>query len=145
MKKPLAIFIHATIIFILSGCATTLPDGSVDREIIPIRGMSGMPLVTVLSDDRRIYYLHVEKENARCFIIVKPDGKASYFFTGKSKRQHWVCVLRPPGQQFWAIVETPEWTNGRPEPIRTYPHKYREEKDAYSVGKALILKRANNY
>lgn len=145
MKKNTATLILATVTLILSGCATTLPDGSVDREFIPIRGMSGMPLVTVLPDNRRIYYHHVEKENARCFIIVKPDGKASYFLTGSSKRQHWVCVLRPPGQQFWVIAETPEWTNGRPRPIRTYAHKYAEEREAYVVGKALILKRAKNH
>lgn len=145
MKKRLLIFILATASFILCGCATTLPDGSVDREIIPIRGMSGMPLVTVLADGRRIYFLHVEKENARCFIILKPDGKASYFLTGNSKRQHWVCVLRPPGQRHWVIVETPEWTNGRPRPIRRFPHKYEEEREAYIVGKVLILKRAQEY
>ena len=145
MHKQVTRLILATVTLILGGCATTLPDGSVDRELIPIRGMSGMPLVTVLPDNRHIYYLHVEKENARCFIIVKPEGKASYFLTGSSKRQHWVCVLRPPGQQFWVIVETPEWSNGRPKPIRTYDRKYSQEREAYVVGKALILKRARKY
>ncbi len=128
----------------LNGCATSnqLPDGSVDKEYgIPIRAMNKFYLVQKLVDGRKIYYMHVEEDDARCFILVKPNGATSYAIAGRSKREHWVCVLHPPGQRYWVLVET----RGVGHPKYPFPHKYTSEKEAYIVGKVLMLKRAGVY
>lgn len=129
---------------ILMGCATTnhLPDGSVDKEYgVPIRAMNKFYLVDTFQDGRKLYYMHVEEDNARCFILLKPNSKLGYAVAGRSKREHWVCVLNPPGQRYWVLVET----KGVGYPKYPFPHKYTSEKEAYIVGKVLMLKRAGVY
>jgi len=132
------------VVLTLNGCATSnrLPDGSVDKEYgIPLRAMNKFYLVQKLVDGRKIYYMHVEEDDARCFILIKPKGTTSYAIAGWSKRDYWVCVLHPPGQRYWVLAET----RGVGYPKYSFPLKYSSEREAYIVGKVLMLKRAGVY
>lgn len=126
------------------GCATKtqLPDGSYDTEYgVPIRAMVGNNKVATLPDGRIIYYQKVEKKNARCFIVFNPGDKVAAFVFGSGHRQHWVCVLQPPGQPYWVNVDFDEDLTE----IRWHEGKFGTEREAFIRGKFITYQRLQRY